>query len=170
MSVLGLASKRLQTVNIPEQVSLGGFLDISNRWISQQVAFNFPTIADAYDPTLYVECATLTGGNTNWNIAIPAGKNCFVEGILYARLNVSAFRVGCVGLRLYKAGVPVRSVGLISGFNVTDGISLRCSTILEADEADEVRLTCGYGGGSSTINAGGGSIPYYGGIWKLISS
>lgn len=168
MSVLGLPSKRFQAIEIPAQASLQGFLDINNRWISQTLSVLIPTIADVYDPTIYLECATLTG-NTDWNISIPPGKKCFLEGIIYIRHNQSAFRVGCCGLRLYKAGVPVRSVGLATGFNVTDTISCRCSTLISPDEADEVRLTTGYGGGLGGIQFGGGSVPYYGGIWKLIT-
>lgn len=169
MSVLGLASKRLQAVNIPEQVSLQGFLGISNITIPQPSQFTFPTLADVTDTTSYPEVAVVTG-NPAWNLAIPPGKNCFIEGFVYAFYNFSAYRVGCVGIRLYKSGVPVRSVGLISGFNVTDAISLRSSTIIEADECDEVRMTCGYGGGTGAVRSGGGGTPFISGLWKLITT
>jgi hypothetical protein len=170
MSVLGLPSKRLQAVDIPATVSLSGFLDISNRWLPSLGGVVIPVSADFKDPTTYAECSVLRGGDPQWNIAIPAGKNVFLEGGVYITFNVVSFRGISCGLRLYKNGSVVRSVGIYSGANLTDTLAMRCSTIIEPDEADEVRMLVGRASGTGNVVFSGGSNPYYGGWWKMISS
>jgi hypothetical protein len=159
----------LQPASKPIPTSFQGLIDISNIWISSQTETLIPVSTDFSDATTYKEASDLRSGDTNWDITIPSKKTVFLEGGVYIRSNLSAFRIIACGLRLFKNGSAVRSVGMYTGANVTDTLAMRCSTIIDPDEADEVRMLVGRGSGTGNISFSGGSDPYYGGWWKLIS-
>lgn len=165
MSVLGLPAKRLLVLDDLPPISLQGWMDVSNIVFQNiNISVNVPTTGTATDPTTWAE-ASVGSGNPAFNQAIQQGKNSWIEGMLYMRSGTTVVGIG-IGLRFYKAGSPVRSVGITALCDTRDLASFRISDTTDGEEADEVRMIL-FATGSALY---GGGNPGNGGLWRIIST